>query len=127
MQVIAVNVGLAIPGSNLTMEPGPVLAVLKAHFAILDSAVVQSDSEPTVSAVLGCYCGVGDALRRLNLVAISLGQEAIAVYVEASTSALWREWGTLVGPNAAAWGDFNPEFFLTTGGARLSDILRELP
>lgn len=119
MQVIAVNIGLAIPGSNLTMEPSSTLAVLKAHFAILDSAVVQSDSEPTVSAVLGCYCEIVDALRRLNLVAVALGQEAIAVYVEG--------WGTLVGPNAAAWGDFNPEFFLTTGGARLSDILRELP
>jgi hypothetical protein len=43
-----------------------------------------------------------------------LGQECIALYYPGA------EFGQLIGPRAAAWGEFNPEFFLMPDGTRMA-------
>lgn len=48
----------------------------------------------------------------VNQLAAATGQEAIPQYVNGQ--------GNLWGPNAAAWGDFNPEFFKDQAGATLA-------
>ncbi len=54
----------------------------------------------------------------VNALAIATGQEAISQY-DNGTGNLW-------GPNAAAWGAFNPEFFKDQAGTKLSDAQKEL-
>lgn len=120
MHTFAINIGLAIPGSTEQMLSGPVLALLKSRFSVLDHAVIQSDTEPTISAVCAAYDdNLGAIVDAVNVICIALGQEAIALF--------FKDWGQLVGPKAAEWGPFNPAYFVTTGGARLSDILGITP
>jgi hypothetical protein len=86
---------------------------------IITSNVLRSDTEPTLIALVEIKPGhLGDAAFQ---VCDQLGQDCIAV-VETET----RE-GSLIGPRAAAWGTFNPSYFLTMSGRRLDQHRHEVP
>lgn len=111
MQVL-LNIGLE---SKTLGKIGPVTAISAARLnwlKVIDSAVVQSDTEPTL--VLECdlatMLGTTDTFLKL---ANELGQECIAVYVPSF------HMGALIGSHALAWGPFNPEYFFLLDGTRL--------
>lgn len=118
---VHLNIGLARAGQS-NIGPGTVLRELhNCGFSVVRNVVRTSDTEPTVVA----ECLVPDALlgagysglkSMVDFLAKLCGQEAIAVWIPE------REVGLLAGPNADAWGQFNPEFFLTYDGARLSEV-----
>jgi hypothetical protein len=110
---LILNIGLDVTASA-PIAAHVALEIVKANgFIVSSHKVVQSDTEPTlvVEAIVadnlslehGCY-----------QTAVELRQDCIAVYVP-----LWR-YGRLVGPCAAAWGQFNPEFFILPSGKRLA-------
>jgi hypothetical protein len=78
--------------------------------------VRKSDTEATVVADVR-FLGYTSLALKTSLAAIaqSLGQDCIAVFDNEGYAT------GLYGPNAAAWGEFNPEFFLLADGTRLSD------
>jgi hypothetical protein len=113
--------------------------ILNIGLDVISHKVVQSDTEPTlvVEAIVadnfslehGCYQtadnfslehGCYQTADNFSLehgcyqTAVELRQDCIAFYVP-----LWR-YGQLVGPRAAAWGEFNPEFFILPSGKRLA-------
>ena len=76
--------------------------------------VLQSDTEPTLVA----YIEVNFLAWRKGLytLAQAYGQDCVAAYVPLTGE------GMLIGPQAAAWGEFNPEYFFLPTGSRLSEI-----
>lgn len=104
-----VNIGLAVNDGS-TIKPTHALAALRAVGGVraLIGRVFCSDTEPTLVAEID---------RPLNAAAAY----EVARYLRQDAIAQWdgRE-GDLYGPNAAAWGDFNPAFFLTLDGRRLA-------
>lgn len=90
-----------------------VQAARRAGFEIANARLLQSDSEPTVVAVVRIDESRMEAAAMQ--VAEALNQDCIAVLKQTT------EQGWLIGPRAAAWGKFNPAFFLLPTGARLSD------
>ena len=111
-----INVGLQTTGRDIT--PADARAVCHAAgITIITSNVLRSDTEPTLIALVEIRPGhLGDAAFQ---VCDQLGQDCIAV-VEVDTGS-----GQLIGPRAAAWGAFNPAYFLTLSGRRLSEGRRE--
>jgi hypothetical protein len=94
------NIGLNVKGGE-PLSTEQVLSTLRnAGLDPEQYEVKQSDTEPTLVAVLP---ETDD--ETVEQVARELSQEAIAVQ-NADGS------GKLLGPRAAEWGDFNPEFFL---------------
>ena len=77
---------------------------------VLEYRVLHSDTETTVVMRVGDFTPA----RCMDL-AKALRQDCIAAYAPAHDA------GDLVGPNAAAWGKFNPEFFFMLDGTRLSE------
>jgi hypothetical protein len=52
---------------------------------------------------------------RTAMLAVALGQDCIAVWHADEA------YGDLIGPKAAEWGPFNPEFFILPDGTRLAE------
>jgi hypothetical protein len=77
------------------------------------TAIHTSDTESTL--VLSVFVAERTPLLWFAAAAAELGQDCIAVF-DPSTGV-----GNLLGPRAEKWGAFNPEFFLTLSGARLSE------
>jgi hypothetical protein len=111
------NVGLAVGNEGDTIEVADVLeACDKCGVIVIGKpVVVDSDSEPT--AVMTFAAPVQADIYDLAKV---LQQDCIAVY----DSRNWR--GKLIGPKAESWGTFDPAFFFTSTGKRLSDILGDV-
>jgi len=110
------NIGLAAPAGGF-LEAAVVLQVLSGTgFFVQRSEVFDSDTEPTL-VVSGHSAGDifkgKDWPRAAYRVAEALGQDCIAVYCDDLGA------GTLIGPCAPKWGDFNPKLFITIDGARL--------
>jgi hypothetical protein len=105
------NIGLAVEGKkNLTVSE--VLdACVDFDIEVINYAVFESDSEPTLVAKVSKVPGVCTSV---NYASISLGQDCIGVYSPATNT------GALIGPRADKWGEFNPEYFLLLDGSRLS-------
>lgn len=105
------NVGLADPKGGPNLDPEAVLAAIRAAGGDVSASTVHtSDTEPTLVVTLSRALDDGAAFRLSE----ALGQEAIAQrFADGS--------GKLHGPNAAAWGEFNPEFFLLADGRRASE------
>lgn len=66
----------------------------------------HSETEPTLVCRF-VWISDQDHLRRfVNALALVFGQDCIAVYYPRDIR------GELIGPKAAQWGEFNPEFFI---------------
>lgn len=123
---IELNIGLNVEGSaNLQGQRDS-----RAQFAldylaadpitqnILGSRRAQSATEDTLIVVLQVSSGADARLRDMIAeLSYNLDQDCIAVYNATAMS------GALIGPNAAAWGAFNPDFFIryepTDGPAKI--------
>lgn len=104
-----VNIGLK-KNTGGKLSPTHALAVLRAIGGVkaILAEVFESDSEPTLVAVVDRQLYASAAYE----VAEALSQDCIAYHDGRD--------GDLVGPNAAAWGAFNPEYFLDIHGERLA-------
>jgi len=109
------NIGLARTG-NSNIGTGTVLRELSAHgFDLQAYNIHHSDTEITVVAeVTNSFSAFLPVDDRVFALANVLGQDCIAIYEPTSNL------GALIGPKAAAWGEFNPEFFLNLDGTRLA-------
>lgn len=103
------NIGLARKGSSYLDVVEVIRALQDAQLYIGAYALVQSGTEPTVVVEVD-----GPAPAAGYVLAQRLGQDCIAVWHPDT------EVGRLIGPHAAAWGEFNPEFFLLLDGSILS-------
>ena len=103
------NIGLAVNGGG-SIAPEQALAAIRVIGGEhpVRWAVKHSDTEPTL---------IAETRRPLNTAAAY----EVAKFLKQDAIAQWdgRD-GELVGPNAAAWGTFNPAFFLTLDGSRLA-------
>ena len=112
------NIGLASEAFGI-VAANSVLQVLATHgFFLRSSETIESDTEPTLVVVaewgLATYDKVDATLHgAVNKAAELCGQDCIAVWLPGHKE------GRLIGPRAAAWGEFNPEFFITPNGSRL--------
>ena len=112
MKVI-LNIGLAREGKP---DIGPCVALQAVRsygFAPELSKIDVSDTERTL--IVKTEAG-HDLFYRAHRLAETLEQDCIAVATE-------RGAGKLYGPRAAAWGAFNPAFFIMPDGRRLSHHL----
>ena len=76
---------------------------------------VQSDTEPTLVLTAGRELTTTELYDMANM----FHQDCVAVYDTTTGS------GNLVGPFAAKWGEFNPEYFFMPHGDRLTEWLRQ--
>lgn len=105
-----VNIGMDIPGGGKLTEKRILGALKKAGVDVVDRAIHRSNTENTVVATLSRPLSKeeADGLSR------TLKQDAIVQFHNGA--------GELYGPKAADWGPFNPEYFLTLDGKRMSDV-----
>lgn len=110
---VILNIGLA----NNPRDVRGSLEVLNFYGLVpVEHQLLDSDTEPTLVAVLDWGTrSMAELVLSLNEVSIELNQDCIALWVPR------LQHGALIGPRAAAWGTFNPEFFLMPDGSRLSD------
>lgn len=115
MEVI-LNIGLESKTRNDLTVRGVLDTLLFLGLVPVGYEIHQSDSERTVVATVHTNELPIDVApsQAVFKAAEALGQEAIAAYIPA------RRVGRLIGPNAAAWGAFNPEFFIMPDGTRLA-------
>lgn len=117
MQLI-LNIGLDVTASA-PIAAHVALEIVKANgFLVIRHKVVMSDTEPTLVVdavwpyswkIMGRLAG-----QAVHQSAIDLKQDCIAVWLPVQAQ------GRLIGPRAAAWGAFNPEFFILPNGKRLA-------
>jgi hypothetical protein len=117
MQVI-LNIGLARAGKD-NLDPAKVERALWSNgIATLDAKIVESDTEPTLVIRTADITARNEAGNKfvdwVYNVSVALEQDCIAAYLPAFNM------GQLIGPRAAAWGEFNPEFFFNIDGQRLA-------
>ena len=115
MVEIVLNIGLA-RGDGFHVSTLEALRVLNTNGVFVNtSEVFESDTEETL-VVTGSLSGHDskENTESLHRVAQALGQDCIAVW-----SPLIH-FGALIGPRAAAWGEFNPAFFILPDGKRLA-------
>jgi len=108
---IELNIGLNVANGDNSMRArsarvGMALAALSGRWLVLDRRA-YSNTEETL--ILRCFVPV-EEVETFNFVvfelAMDLQQDCIAAYNAAAMS------GSLIGPNTAAWGEFNPDFFI---------------
>ena len=112
---IELNIGLDIPGANNSTASRDMLAMratayLAGAFAGVATRRYQSTYEQNGAQVVEAGMAVRLTAERsvewmIASLAAMLEQDCIGV-LDADTGA-----GVLVGPKAADWGDFNPEYF----------------
>lgn len=107
-----INVGLHTnTGGNISADT--VTRVLRAlGIKVVTTDVFDSDSEPTAVLAVENSDTILEFSRRIHVASLALDQDCIATYSELHQ-------GRLIGPKAAAWGEFNPDYFITTEGERL--------
>jgi hypothetical protein len=103
------NIGLATNASGPVTPESALAAIEAVGGRVVKHSIHDSDTEPTLVAQLAAPL----TPEQVNQAAVSLGQEAIAQHD--------GQRGALYGPEAAKWGAFNPDFFLTLDGSRMSD------
>ena len=79
----------------------------------IDSVPLESDSEPTLVAVVKPRIDTWLFADAINTVASALEQDCIAVYKPSTGK------GALIGPRSYKWGTFSPEYFFMPDGSRL--------
>jgi len=120
MRKLILNIGLP---SGSTVHTGLALHVLatQCDFRIHEDSVLQSDTEPTLVAVVS-YNRAGVLWMEHAALALAsriLERDCIAVWDVALNK------GSLIGPQAREWGDFDPARFLMPDGRRLSECPAE--
>ncbi len=105
-QTATLNIGLAVNGGE-ELSPREVLHALHDYTISIGAKVWVSDTERTLVVRTNAPIPAD----KLHDLAVTLRQEAIAQRYANGT-------GILAGPNAAAWGDFNPAFFILINGER---------
>lgn len=109
------NIGHAIGDTGASHTLIQILqAVERCGIRIAQVNVHESDTETTT--VLRTPAVDSAAVYTLATV---LGQDCIAVWHPLQPG----QPGELIGPSAAAWGEFNPEFFVLPEGGRLATFL----
>lgn len=113
--IIELNIGLDIAGSANTPSMHDSREVFALAFLkrsaytqnILEIRRAQSGTEQTLAVQLRVSSGAENRIRgEIEQLAHDLDQDCIALYN-------WTKYrGELIGPRAAAWGEFNPEFFI---------------
>lgn len=114
-----VNIGLNHPGGTWSADKvrDVLYHCLRAHDlngAIVACHVYDSDTEPTVVAVVSLPRNGWRIAHAVDAAGLALAQEAIAVYNPENGV------GVLVGHKADEWGPFNPAFFIMPSGQRLA-------
>jgi hypothetical protein len=105
-----INVGLETnDGAELNLAAAIAQIAARVRGAV-SCGTHQSDTERTLVLVAD-HVSDGAAYR----IAQALRQDCIAVYDTRT------EFGRLIGPNAAAWGTFEPAYFVLPSGHRLAD------
>lgn len=104
------NIGLKVGQTGSITPEEATTAIERLGPKIVHAEVHGSQTEPTLVASLNRALSPDEA----DLLARQLHQEAIVQYAGGK--------GTLHGPNAAGWGEFNPEYFLTHGGKYMSEV-----
>lgn len=113
---LTLNIGLNSANGAIPAEQAR-QALAANGFSIVRDAVHESDTEPTLVAVVHLLANnYLIIMQQLHRVAEDLEQDCIAVYHEHTNA------GALIGPRAEEWGPFNPEFFLLLDGRRLSEV-----
>jgi len=93
-----------------TLEPRAVIAAVTGRAgAVVNAGVYQSDTEATLVLIVDDL-----ATTAAYKLAETLAQDCIAVYDPRTKR------GRLIGPRAAAWGEFTPEYFVLPTGERLA-------
>ena len=110
---ITLNIGLNIGNTLALTLSQAVQACERAGLSVASVTRLQSDSEATAVVVLadGALPSLTGALFHLSVV---LAQDCIGAWDGLT--------GALVGPDAAAWGAFNPEYFFLPSGQRLGPV-----
>lgn len=117
---LILNIGLN-SRTNGNIGTGTVIREVISCFGAAAVTFKHSDTELTCIACVS----VNPDLRfdnlenRIHALARLLGQECIAAWVPFSQR------GFLIGPNAKAWGEFNPAFFILPDGTRLSEQISQ--
>lgn len=96
------NIGHFIGGRPALSRLAVEIALYPLRSHIVSHTVQQSSSEPTSVIVLDCY--LSD--EHLSVLCDQLQQDAITCYDTAEGT------GRVVGPRAADWSPFNPDFFI---------------
>lgn len=114
-----VNIGLEISKAfnvDWNWDPAKVEEGLRAHgFRVMSTSTHQSDTEGTLIALIA---GSPDG-SEWEEIAHGLLKDCIAVF-DLNTME-----GQLYWPQAGPWGPFNPDYFLTLDGSRLSDAINQ--
>lgn len=113
---LLLNIGLARKNKPNVKSQQVIAELLTAGFVVRSHTTLSSDTEPTVVASVKAPSFLVE--ERVAAISCALSQDCIAVYNPETCK------GTLLGPRAAAWGDFNPEYFLLLNGERLARPLQ---
>ena len=109
-----VNIGLKVGDSSYTHSPEDAVEALDLNgLTVISTTLLESDSEPTLVAVVKPRIDTWLFANAINTVAIALEQDCIAVYKPSTGK------GALIGPRSYKWGTFSPEYFFMPDGSRL--------
>ena len=113
---ITLNIGLLIgrgPEANTVTQTVQAIERTGLMIEALRVLPANADSEPTVVAqvrVPTAHWGPRTVHETIHGLAVTLGQQAIAAH------GYLVGWGRNIGPDAAAWGEFDPTLFQTLAG-----------
>jgi hypothetical protein len=111
------NIGLMSDLDGPITNERAIAALVNHDIRIERDVVLNSDTEPTLVAVVTMYDLPFLCWQKLHGVANELHQDCIAAYNVQSLK------GALIGPRAEKWGDFNPAYFFMPDGSRLGATL----
>lgn len=109
---LILNIGLIRQDGTLSIDA---MAAVQAYFTVVQHAVQQSDTEPTLVVEVERRGNIINTANAIFILAELLDQECIAVYNCSS------QMGALIGPKADKWGAFNPDYFVMLDGSRMSN------
>jgi hypothetical protein len=103
VKTLTLNIGLdRNDGGNVPLHFA--LITIANRFDILDLKLAQSETERTIVCRVSILDYGSKWTDKLHEICDLLDQDCIAVFD--------GKQGELIGPNAAKWGQFNPEFFI---------------
>ena len=112
-----INIGLKVGDTSYTHSQEDAVEALDLNgLTVISTALLESDSEPTLVAVVKPRIDTWLFANAINTVAFMLEQDCIAVYKPRTGK------GALIGPRAYKWGPFSPEYFLMPDGSRLGGV-----